>query len=98
MTKKFKKKDIVLNEKAPKKSELDEMPFEKMDFDIAKKIISDYLVKEIPSEEIKSESFEEEKFIILEVCNLQDSLKKASDILEIPVVKIRYKIIEKYFK
>ena len=98
MTKKFKKKDIVLNEKAPKKSELDEMPFEKMDFDIAKKIISDYLGKEISAEEIKSESFEEEKFIILEIDNLQDGLKKASNILEIPIVKIRYKIIEKYFK
>ena len=96
--KNMKEKDIVIDKEVSEESELDKMPLDKMDFDIAKKIISDYLGEEAPVGEEETEVSDENKFIILDVINLQDGLKEASNILEISIIRIRYKIIEKYFK
>ena len=98
MKNKFKKKDLIIDISASKGQELDEMSLDKMDFDIAKKIISDYLTEEAPVEEIEIEPSDEVNFVTLEVENLQDGLKMASDILEVPIIRIKHKIIEKYYK
>ena len=73
--KKIKKKDLIINKSASESQELNEMPLDKMDFDIAKKIISDYLTEGTPVEEIEIEHLGEDNFVTLEVENLQDGLK-----------------------
>ncbi|MFC1563167.1 flagellar assembly protein A [candidate division KSB1 bacterium] len=94
INKELKKKDIIEDKKSSKELESDEMPLDEMDFDIVKKIISDSLLEEASVEDEEIEILEDEAFAVLEVENIQDGLKKASDILEIPIIEIKYKIIE----
>ncbi|NVM03084.1 MAG: DUF342 domain-containing protein [Candidatus Helarchaeota archaeon] len=96
--KKLKKKDLILDRSATETSELNEIDFDKTDFHIVKKIISDYMGDVAPVEEKEIEGSGKERFVILEVENFQDGLKKASSILEIPIIRIKHKIIEKYYK
>ena len=96
--KKITDKDIIIDKEITEEHDLDEMPLEEMDFDVAKKIISDYLSEEVPIDEDEVERADVDNFVVLEVQNLEVGLKMASEILELPIIKIRYKILKKYFK
>ena len=83
-----------------KELQLHEMPLEKMDFEIVKKILSDHITEEFIADEKTniSKSAEDDRFLVLEVNSLEEGLKKASQLLEIPVKELRYGKIESTLK
>ncbi len=93
-----KKRDKIPSKKTSEEQVLNEVSFDKMDFSIVKKIISDYLGEVEPVDEEDIKTSEDEAFVTIEVENLQDGLKKASKILEVPVIELKFKVVDKFYK
>ena len=95
--KKSKKSGRIQSKETSEEQVLNEVSFDKMDFGIVKKIISDYLGEGEPVAEEGIKTSEDEKFLVLEVENIQDGLKKASEILEVPIIELKYRVIDKFY-
>jgi len=96
-TERNKKAEPELTSEVGGKTELSEMNLESMDFEIVKKILADHIADDIGTDGDSLIS-EDERFLELEVISLEEGLKDASQLLEVPLKEIKYKLIEKYLK
>lgn len=98
----------MINRKSKKKSpdiekddqagaELHEMQLEKMDFDIVNKILSDHIAEDVFTE-TEAETAKDDRFLELTVESLEEGLKKAGELLEVPIKELKYKTSEKVLK
>lgn len=94
-SKQHKKNEIREDEKTD--LELHEMQLEQMDFEVVQKILSDYVAEEVTEDETV-EKLEDDRVLELEVESLDKGLKKACELLDVPVKGLKYKITEKVLR
>jgi len=90
---------IKVADKKDKQSEFElyEMPLEKMDFETVKKVLSDHIADE-EVEETEIETSEDDRFLELTVESLDEGVRKAGELLDVPIKELKYKIKERIRK
>jgi len=79
--------------------ELSDFKLDEMDFEIVKKIIADSILETSADDILIDEDIQkDEHFVEIIVRSLEEGLKKASHLLEVPVKELKYSILDKEFE